>query len=124
VVVFAARQVDIEHSEWDAIPDVLDSVAAGQLRVGQLMMELHNQEPYFASRSPVPSMAERAREVQRMFEKADNAGLMLFSKEPNTLGCNGYSCGEWCAYLAPAFFLPLLFVTLFLYLLDSLFARL
>lgn len=34
-------------------------------------------------------------QIQQLFEDADDAGMLLFSKEPNTVGCNGYVCGEW-----------------------------
>jgi hypothetical protein len=34
-------QIDIEGSEWTSLPPLLDSIASGDLRVGQLMVELH-----------------------------------------------------------------------------------
>jgi hypothetical protein len=37
----------------------------------------------------------RGVQIQSVFEKADAAGLLLYSKEPNTIGCDGYLCGEW-----------------------------
>jgi hypothetical protein len=34
-------------------------------------------------------------QIQSVFETADAAGMMLYSKEPNTVGCDGWQCGEW-----------------------------
>jgi hypothetical protein len=39
--VTAAVQIDIEGSEWTSLPPLLQSIASGELRVSQLMVELH-----------------------------------------------------------------------------------
>ncbi len=54
-------QVDVEHSEWDAMPPVFDLIAAGKVTVGQVQIELHNREHFVHPRG---SIENRVKEVR------------------------------------------------------------
>jgi hypothetical protein len=121
-------QIDMEHYEWEVLPDIFESIATGTMRgrVGQMQVELHNQEYFWethwhknvpsedkraqmvrrcwracafshscASDSPTPRLLHCDVQIQTVFEKADAARMLLFAKDPNTVKCAGYSCGEW-----------------------------
>lgn len=73
-------KVDCEECEFDAFELIWGDIIQGRYSVGQVQVELHG-----LSRSY----------IKRFFEKAKKAGFIVFHKERNGLGCNGYSCVEF-----------------------------
>jgi hypothetical protein len=90
-------KADIESYEWETMPHVFRAMAEGRLVVGQVQLELHINHYMTGVKNHVRLEDQRhaMTAVRRMFESADAAGLMLFSKEPNTAFCGGVDCGEW-----------------------------
>lgn len=76
-------KVDVEGAEWDSFSKhIWELCSSGQLRIGQLQIELH--------------LRGDDRSKQRVFfNGADSCGLMIFHKERNSWGCGGFRCVEY-----------------------------
>ncbi|KAG5189550.1 methyltransferase domain-containing protein [Tribonema minus] len=79
-------KIDCEGCEWDTMSaQLFGPMSKGELKVGQLQIELH------LSGTP----AKPLRTIQHFFEAADTAGLRVFHKERNQWGCLGWKCLEY-----------------------------
>lgn len=76
-------KVDCEECEYASLPKFLDIVASGEMRVGQLQVELHMRK------------IKHPRKIHNFFAAADRAGLRIFHKERNHWGCQGFWCVEY-----------------------------
>ena len=74
-------KIDCEGCEWDAFPSIWQSLSKGEFRMGQVQVEVHGYEPN----------SNRA----AFFDGAEQANFMIFHKERNHWGCQGYSCLEY-----------------------------
>jgi hypothetical protein len=79
-------KVDCEGCEWDAMQLVFDEIAAKRMTVGQLLIEVHTKPK---------GLVDYAQGILRFFERADDVGLRVFSKERNGWGCGGQFCVEY-----------------------------
>jgi hypothetical protein len=87
-------KVDIESSEYRSFQGLtVGECAAADVRVGQVQIELHM--PYHTS------LSQRDITIKRLFRSLYSCGMMLFSKERNHWGCNGYNCVEF-SFLSPS----------------------
>ena len=73
-------KIDCEGCEWNVFPDIWKDLEKGVYRIGQILVEVHGTD------------FKRAAEF---FEGARKAGYMIFSKERNHWGCNGFNCLEF-----------------------------
>ena len=69
-------KIDCEGCEYTVIPKFAES----SVRTHQIMIEVHGTD---------------AQKVESLFSSLHNAGMMIFHKERNHWGCNGYSCVEY-----------------------------
>ena len=76
-------KVDCEGCEYGAFSSIFDLCASGKLHIGQLAIELH-----LVGNAP-------AELLSTFFHGADKCGLMIFHKERNHWGCDGYICVEY-----------------------------
>jgi hypothetical protein len=79
-------KIDCEGCEFQAMPPVFDAIAAGTLRIDQILIEMHN--PGRDGLDPYVVLAD-------FFAAADRAGFRITHKERNHWGCNGYGCLEY-----------------------------
>lgn len=81
-------KIDCEGCEWEAFsslwPHILDESAS----VGQVQVELHG-----LMRSTPPDIVHD--KARTFFGGAEQAGFMVFHKERNHWGCDGYKCVEY-----------------------------
>jgi hypothetical protein len=73
-------KIDCEGCEFTAMQPLFDGCQAKHFGVGQLQVELHGTD---------------FKQIRAFFEAADRCGLMIFHKERNHWGCNGYTCVEF-----------------------------
>ena len=73
-------KIDCEGCEYGVMPQVLDLVQSGLIRIDQVQIEIHGTD---------------AAKVQSLFQSFRAAGYAVFHKERNHWGCDGYSCVEY-----------------------------
>jgi len=93
-------KIDCEGCEWKAMPKVFNAIAAGKLRVNQILIELHSAkgEPFVTA----DDVAKKAWHLKSFFELADFARMRIFHKERNAWGRTGYQCVEY-SFVSEAF---------------------
>jgi hypothetical protein len=69
-------KVDCEGCEFDVVPKFLES----SIEIHQILMEVHGVN---------------ATKIAGLFQSLHAADMMIFHKERNQWGCNGYSCVEF-----------------------------
>jgi len=69
-------KIDCEGCEFTVIPKFAES----SVKTHQIMIEVHGTD---------------AQKVESLLSSLHNAGMMIFHKERNHWGCNGYSCVEY-----------------------------
>lgn len=69
-------KIDIEGSEFEVVPELLNSV----VRPSQIFVEMHGTN---------------WKKIRGFFEKLFEAGYVLFHKERNHWGCDGFRCVEF-----------------------------
>lgn len=85
-------KVDIESSEYRAFQGMaVGECPAADVRVGQLLIELHAPQN---QKSPGST-------VKRFFHHIYSCGMLLFSKERNHWGCSGFYCVEF-SFVSPS----------------------
>jgi len=89
-------KIDCEGCEWHVMPKVFDSMKAGNLKIDQVLIEVHT--PYLPGGTGDAHVAF----LKKFFEQADDAGLRIFHKERNHWGCVGYKCVEY-AFVSESF---------------------
>jgi len=80
-------KVDCEGCEYAALGEVWAGIAAAKTRVGQVQVELHINR--------TESAEVNLDRIARFFDAADDADFMVFHKERNQWGCDGYICVEY-----------------------------
>uniref|UniRef100_A0A7S3XCQ9 Methyltransferase domain-containing protein n=1 Tax=Picocystis salinarum TaxID=88271 RepID=A0A7S3XCQ9_9CHLO len=73
-------KIDCEGCEYSVLPRLADMVTEGTIRVGQIQVEMHGAD---------------APKIQTLFQVLRRAGFMIFHKERNHWGCNGFKCVEY-----------------------------
>lgn len=73
-------KIDCEGCEYGVMPQVLDLVKSGLIRIDQVQIEIHFTD---------------AGKIQSLFQSFRGAGFAVFHKERNHWGCNGYGCVEY-----------------------------
>lgn len=73
-------KIDCEGCEYGVMPQVLDLVKSGLIRIDQVQIEIHGTD---------------AAKVQSLFQSFRAAGYAVFHKERNHWRCNGYSCAKY-----------------------------
>ena len=73
-------KIDCEGCEWDAFAALWPRIADGSVTVGQIQVELHGHD------------FDR---IHTFFTGAEEAGYMIFHKERNQWGCDGFNCVEY-----------------------------
>ena len=76
-------KIDCEGCEYTAMPPLCDAIATGQVKVDQILIEMHTR------------WSERGRLLFPVFEALDKAKMRIFHKERNQWGCSGRSCVEY-----------------------------
>uniref|UniRef100_A0A7S4JD16 Methyltransferase domain-containing protein n=1 Tax=Odontella aurita TaxID=265563 RepID=A0A7S4JD16_9STRA len=78
-------KIDCEGCEYEAVTDAFKEIAAGNLTIGQVQVEIHK---YYRDGHDLHDLAN-------LFRAADVASMRIFHKERNGWGCNGYKCVEY-----------------------------
>jgi len=65
------------------MPPLFDLIASGEVRVNQVLIELHK------------STAVNSTQLYNFFQAADRAKFRITHKERNHWGCAGYKCVEY-----------------------------
>mmetsp|Transcript_3273 Transcript_3273/g.20395 ORF Transcript_3273/g.20395 Transcript_3273/m.20395 type:complete len:523 (-) Transcript_3273:860-2428(-) len=73
-------KIDCEGCEYTVLPRLARMVQDGAVTVGQIQVEVHGTD---------------ARKIQALFQSLRGAGFMIFHKERNHWGCQGYRCVEY-----------------------------
>ena len=73
-------KIDCEGCEYEVLPLLADLVRKGEVTIGQIQVEVHYTN---------------ATQIQNLFQTLRAPGFMIFHKERNHWGCNGYSCVEY-----------------------------
>ena len=73
-------KIDCEGCEHEALAEIFELCAQGKLGIEQLAIELHGTD---------------FDKTASFFKGADKCGLMIFHKERNHWGCDGYKCVEF-----------------------------
>jgi hypothetical protein len=73
-------KIDCEGCEYGAFRSLWPQIQAGTITVGQIQIEMHGTD--FA-------------QIAAFFDEADKTGYMVFHKERNHWGCDGYLCLEF-----------------------------
>ena len=73
-------KVDCEGCEHKAFRPIWDDLMSNRYSIGQILIEIHGTN--FTTIAP-------------FFASAKEAGFLVYSKERNHWGCNGYSCVEY-----------------------------
>jgi len=69
-------KIDCEHCVYTVMAEFVES----SVRIDQIMIEIHGTN---------------ALKIKRLFSSLHNAGMMIFHKERNHWGCQGYKCVEY-----------------------------
>lgn len=77
-------KIDCEHCEYQVMHPVFNAIAAGELEIDQIQMEVH-----------ATSIDFRVGWIRPLFSAADRAGFRIFHKERNQWGCDGHMCLEY-----------------------------
>lgn len=78
-------KIDCEGCEFSAIPSLLESISKGELKVDQMLNEMHRHHD------------QRTRpKLPQFFGALDSAKMCIFHKERNHWGCGG----DWCVEYA------------------------
>ena len=72
------------------MPLIFDAIAAGDLVVDQIQIELH------------PQQKVSFEEIREFFSHVDKAGMRIMHKERNAWGCKGWRCLEY-AFVSESF---------------------
>jgi hypothetical protein len=81
-------KIDCEGCEYTAMIPLLNAIAAGDIQVDQILIELHMFDPGEPSDTTWQKLVD-------LFHFADRAKLRIFHKERNHWGCNGMGCVEY-----------------------------
>jgi hypothetical protein len=73
-------KIDCEGCEYAAFKSLWGHIKEGAVTIGQIQIELHRTD--FGN-------------ISSFFEGADDAGYMIFHKERNHWGCQGFKCVEY-----------------------------
>lgn len=73
-------KIDCEGCEYDVFADLWPRIQDGSVTLDQIQVEMHLVD------------VDR---IRAFFESAENAGYMIFHKERNQWGCDGYRCVEY-----------------------------
>jgi hypothetical protein len=73
-------KIDCEGCEYETFKTLWPQLQAGIVTIGQIQIEMHG------------TALER---IASFFDGADLAGFMVFHKERNHWGCQGYACVEF-----------------------------
>ena len=73
-------KIDCEGCEYDAMPPLFEAMAAGRIKVNQILIELHGKD---------------FEDIREFFDGVDKANMRIFHKERNGWGCSGYKCVEY-----------------------------
>lgn len=73
-------KIDCEGCEWDAFSALWPRIIDGSVHIGQIQVELHFYD---------------FDKIHAFFTGAEEAGYMIFHKERNQWGCDGYRCVEY-----------------------------
>ena len=78
-------QIDCEGCEFASIPPLFELISAGNVRVNQILVEMHARG----------ISKKTARALYDFFLAADRAKFRITHKERNHWGCKGYRCVEY-----------------------------
>ena len=73
-------KIDCEGCEYTVLPHLAGLIEDNLLHVGQIQVEVHGIN---------------AKKIQTLFQRLRKAGFIIFHKERNQWGCQGYSCVEY-----------------------------
>ena len=73
-------KIDCEGCEYSVLPQVIDLVASSYVAIDQIQVEMHGTDPA---------------KIQALFQTFRKGNYMVFHKERNHWGCNGYLCVEY-----------------------------
>ena len=86
-------KIDIEGSEYSAMPPLFESIRKGTIKVNQIQIELHAASRY---------VHINPKDIAKLFDSADRAKMRIFHKERNHWGCDGFKCVEY-AFVSESF---------------------
>ena len=73
-------KIDCEGCEYLAFDTIWSDLKSSKYSIGQIQIELHGTD---------------FKKLKTFFDAAEGAGFVIFHKERNHWGCNGYSCVEF-----------------------------
>ncbi|CAM9478970.1 unnamed protein product [Chrysoparadoxa australica] len=82
-------KIDCEGCEWEALGELFELCGGpDEFPINQIQVELHGIHEPESYRNHYPK-------IKHFFDGADKCGLLIFHKERNSWGCNGYACLEY-----------------------------
>ena len=88
-------KIDCEGCEHEALAEVFQLCADGKLKIEQLAIEIHSHKNIINPPTQPVTPGDDYNKAVSFFKGADKCGLVIFHKERNHWGCDGYGCIEY-----------------------------